>query len=748
MTPEEIEELLSRQEFDTALREAEAVLASDPANADILFLKGKCLFELANSSQQEEDARWYAEKAYEAFGAVAAAGEGYTDALEYKTYMGAYNRYIENRETETLADCNQLINRGDTMASMRYLQWRYQIHIRLNQPDAAIEDMNQLLAVAGTLFADNLPRYNEMASNAYFYTGEVFQLDKQDNEQALVYYKKAFNHVMYHGRYLPVARLALACKDYDFTNAIFDALFVSLAEMSDEMIQLLEAVRDEYQHTQCLPVAYMYCRCTAAFADIMLGGDEEEVTIEQISLGKQLAQQYPEETYFWNYIARALFRAEQYEQALPYLEKCLSLDPGPLAIVRWCYIQYKLNGRFPDSWPDIVHDFPYNWYEAGVICSELEVDAAASRQHQELLKYLYGKAIALYKNYWFNHTGTAKSHNAHHFAMCCNNYANALYSLGEYEASVEIHTVGYEMSPFWEQLDARAYSYEKLGQYDKAVADREAVLTQYAYAMNYLYYVSNFDLLIYAYSSELHNNEKALYWYNLFMTEYNNWLAAEIAQLSQEEQDQLQRHINDIKTMRGLIEAAPGDLPQRIGILEEHLVQHPDDSDAYFNLMQLYYQNGQYELCAGCATNRLSIGGMDHIPLISQVKVYYFRGMASIRLERYQQALDDMRTCEMLLQQPPADKGTAVDYFKIYGYLGMASLGMGHYDDAIAYSQKSIAVNTEQNWAWDEYTADVYYTLACAWKEKGNTRSAKRVLDEILEEIPGYEKAIQKLAEW
>lgn len=747
MTSKEIESLYDQEQFEAALKAAAAFLADDPADTTVLYLKARCLLELSMAPEDEQQADDLINKAYNAFSDVLAVNEHHREAREYRAYIASYSGFITGKDEAVLADFSRLMEKGDDTARLRYLQWRYTAHLRQDNSDAAIEDMKAVIDTAAKVYSNDQPLRNELVAKIYYTLGEVFLLNKDDVATALVNYRQAFDHAVYQRDYLPVAKLALENEDYTFAEKLLEVLPVVLDDVDDDFVSLLRQVQEIFEHNRELPVALMYCKATAAFPGIMLGENEQDVVLEQISLGKKMMQLYPEVEYFCNYAARAFFNVGQYAEAMPYLEKGIAIRPHPLTLARWCYARYKQDGIFPSAWPDSDYDFPHDWYEAGVICSQWEVTEEPAKQQLLLFRnYLYGKGIDLYKAYWFGNGGSAKAQQALHFAVCCNNYGISLYELKQYKEAIEIHTIGYNISPFWEQLDSRALAYQDAGQYEKAVEDWATLLTSYSDVLDFEHYVANHDRLMYAYVSEIRDDEKALYWYESFMKAYDNGLSAEIENLQAEAYKQVMYHLNRMKTARGLIEGDTDDLSLRIGLLEKHLEQHADDSDAYFNLMQLYFKNNQYEHCAGCATNRLSIGGLNEIPVVSRVKIYYFRAKACIKLGNYKQAMEDLLQCETLTNGDP--QSTGEDFFRIYGYLAETALALEDNKTAIAYAAKSIDINIRNNWNWDEVTAGICFTLACALKNDGRKKEAMKQLKLIVENFPAYEKAAEKMKEW
>ncbi|WP_143305104.1 tetratricopeptide repeat protein [Chitinophaga vietnamensis] len=745
MTIKEIEKLYEEQHFESALNATNALLAQHPGNKELLYIRARCLFDLSLATHSATQASQLMQDAYKAFNELLALDPTHAGALSYRAYIGAYSPYVENEAARAIADCAQLLKDADPAARLRYLEWRSQAFMRQGDSNAALADIQQIITETPAVYRDEQPLRNVLLGRMHYTAGTILHTHQKNKAAALAQYHAALAHAPWQHDYLPAATLAMELGDYDFVASLLTIIPKTLSEITDEFAALLESTRHAYERQPTRATAHLYCYATATFPEITLASDDTaDIRLQQISLGKKLIQQFPEEGYFWNYTGRALFLAKQYANALPYFEKGIALKPLPMILARWAYAKYKTEGHFPASLPAIEHDMPYDWYEAGMSLDDWQVLSYTDNDARDkLVNEIYGRAIQQYKAYWFENSGTPMAHHEHHFAMCCNNYGLSLANLQRYEEAIDIHTIGYEMSPFWEQINSRGYANRSAGRYAQAVEDWATVL-EYAEILDPERIAGTYSLLIDACMSGLNDPQRALQWYEQFMALYHESLAEQIEQLDHDEREAAQHQVNQITTARGLI--AGDDLPQRIQLLEKHLEKYPDDSDSYFNLMQLYYQNGQYELCAGAATSRLSIGGFDKIPAYSKAKIYYFRGRAYLKTGNYERALPDLQECHVILS---GDANTTdTDLFMLYGYLTQSAVGVHNNLAAIGYGKKCIAINDENDWAWDEDTATFAFALANAYKNNDQTKEAIQILKRITEQMPDYKAAAVKLKEW
>lgn len=465
MTIKEIEKLYEEQQFDIALNAANALLANHPGSKELLYIKARCSFDLSLATRSATQAAQLMQGAYNAFNEVLALDPAHAGALPYRAYIGAYSAFVENEAAQAIADCTQLLKDADAASRLRYLEWRAQGSLRQDNTHAALADIQQIITEAPAAYSEEQPLRNVLLGTMHYTAATILHTHQKNSAAALEQYHAALAHAPWQHDYVPAARLAMELGDYDFTSTLLTIIPRTLTAVTDEFADLLESTRDAYERNPTQSAAHLYCYATATFPEITLATDDtQDIRLQQISLGKKLIQEFPEEGYFWNYTGRALFLAGQYANALPYFEKGIALKPLPMTLARWAYAKYKTEGRFPETLPAIQHDMPYDWYEAGVSFNGWQVRGdAAKTAREQLVNYIYSRAIQQYKAYWFENSGSAYAHHEHHFAMCCNNYGISLANLERYEEAIDIHTIGYKMSPFWEQINSRGYANRSAG---------------------------------------------------------------------------------------------------------------------------------------------------------------------------------------------------------------------------------------------------------------------------------------------
>ncbi|WP_211999980.1 hypothetical protein [Chitinophaga sp. HK235] len=747
MNLEELEKLYNEQAYTVAIIQLEAYLEEHPAEAAAWHLMGLCKLEIAKAEDERDEMIAEYHTAYEAFSKALEYNPQHIQARVHRAYMGA--NVMGDKTAETLSDCQIIMDSGDEELITRALLYRFQIWILENETDKALEDIHRSLEIYHSLYQDDLPQLNVAKFQCYTRIGDVYY--HNDNKPvALDYYRQAFQCTVYNNRTLSTLHFALEMADYDFAADMLHIMSTAGEHPEDDMLKILQKVKALLdQGVRHSALAREYCWGTIDFWNQFYGDDDAEGTLEQISTGKRFIALYPEESYFYHFTGTALFNIGSFSEALPYYEKAIAIRPYPSSIIRWYYAYYKTQGKLPEGWPDTDYSIAYDWYSAGVVCSELiqqEQNADARKALTQLKKFLYQKAFSLYYPYWYENTGSSYAGHPHHFAMCCNNYGITLFELGSYEEAIHIHSVGYNMSPFWEQLESRADAFHQLGKYAEAVADRQLILSNFISTLPLVYYVSIHERVIEDLTT-LERFDEALALYSKILAEYEEWIAVDMEELEKEEKDIIIYNIDRIKTGRAFIKTnSQDDLSERIQALEKHLEEKPDDSDAYFNLMYLYFDNAQYEHCIGAVNNRISIGGIQRLPLVSQMKIYYFRGKAALKLERYAAAIQDMlQTLEIMANGDESDNSPN-NRCGVYAYLAEAYLGLHDHDNSLMYCNQCTEIYKSMNWGWDAESSVFHFTMALAQEGKGDLSACKKTIDRILENDPGFQPALSKKA--
>lgn len=742
----ELENLYNEQAYTEVITHLDSWLQEHPDNISGWQLLGLSLLEEAKLTSNLDLANTAFLSAYGAFSKVLDLDPTHLKARLNRAWIGAHE--ISDKEDETLADCEAIVGSGDAVSSTTALLYSFHVHRQLEETELALADMLKYLEIVNTHYSTDLPQLNSAKFECFIRIGDLY-ISNDNAPLALIYYKQAIGCNPFPKRLLSIAHLAFEQKDYEFLESLIDTLLYTNESGDDYMLLLLKDIKKRLETGErSLPLYKTFCKGSLIYWRHLFSEDPEESALQQISMGKELLLQYPEEDYFFSYyIATALFNVESYEEARKWYNRCMNGDQLPSCFIRWYYSCCQVNGEWPEYWPASNEGSAFEWYLAAMTFSELVSNEANEAVHKAK-KFLYKQAFDRYYNYWNKNTGEPTAGNLLHYAMCCNNYGIALNEAGVYVEAVLVHTIGFNIHPFWEQLESRADAYHNMGKLAAAVSDRKRILQEYSKELPLIYYVSIYERLIEDLCA-LEEFTSALALHEKVLDDYQQKIIPQLNQLSVFERERIGLSIDRIKTGRAFIRSdRSNDLSERIKALEDHLSEKPDDSDAYFNLMYLYFDNQQYEHCVGAVNNRISIGGIPQLPVISQMKIYYFRGKALLKLRRYQEAITDMLHTLTIMQRGDIIANSPSYSVSIYTHLAEAYMGVKEYNSCLAYCIQSLNIYTANNWAWDSEVSGIRYLMALAFEGKGDLYTCRKMIDLIITYDPGYKPAIEKRKQW
>ena len=151
-------------------------------------------------------------------------------------------------------------------------------------------------------------------------------------------------------------------------------------------------------------------------------------------------------------------------------------------------------------------------------------------------------------------------------------------------------------------------------------------------------------------------------------------------------------------------------------------------------LTQAYYNKGKDHLDAEYYTEAVStfqktltlkadLGRSSQVSDIENKHIYAHLGVAYIRLEAYQEAIDALQNAIAL----------DADLVDAHYYLGYAYVEQGSHDKAIPHLERAIAIAPNLKRA--------HYNLARAYRESGNLEAATHAVTETLRLDPNYQRA-------
>ncbi|WP_343303057.1 hypothetical protein AAHN97_16000 [Chitinophaga niabensis] len=736
----QLQSLYGQGNYQQCLEELNLLLLFNPQDTAALLLKGKCLYQIAVNEIQsgnEADLTFAAS----CFEEVLALSPSHEEAMTFAAYI---NIFITQADLPAaISYCNRLLTSADPMTRANALRYRQEAYSLTGEFDLVLKDLTTLAELIKEIYKKNLPALDQESGDLYFRKGTICLEKFADHSKAL----EAFREVLKHGHmdfraFCRITEAALNHGDYETGGeAAVLAFFTDSPDPGNERLALyhqMEAFNRQGIHHPSLVKAMFTGQ--RIFADVV-GGD----TTELLSFARQYVKMYPDWFWAWHYAGAALYDAENYEAALPYLTKSLELGGTAIGLQRFIEAAYHVNGELPliTKWPE---DLPMFYYNAGVNFNEFEASLTGTAIAPELLKIrttFYRMSYDGFYDYFYNNSGKAGFSESHIFAMCCNNYGIALTDGGAYEQAADVHKLGYSLSPFWEQSQSLGTALMRLELYEEAIAAFNRALSDGGQHMGFADHIELKGEILTALSN-LGRTEELTSLLQHTEEEYNNFIAEHGSGLSEEERFILsERYITVQNARHDLLSG--GSIEDAVKAWQEQLKKHPDDNSAWYMLMQNYFQLKDYHQCIACANNYLSVKAAAIKPE-SMLKVHFMRGVSYLQIEKYGQAKADLMM--VLSGCDPADESGRASICDSGMHLAKCCAMLQQWEECKNYAWDAITCYNDNGWKWDEacFATAIHYADACM--ATGEKQAAIGTLDVVLEMAPDNEAALSRKKEW
>ena len=231
--------------------------------------------------------------------------------------------------------------------------------------------------------------------------------------------------------------------------------------------------------------------------------------------------------YFCNrHAGSAFYWLDQWDQAIPYYEKAVSLLPSPVLQIRLFVIQNR-NLSLPDFASLEVNYHTQNAMEAynagvelaGLLSQYAKIPLAERQRLQQLKKSCYKTAYRLYHHTLAEEGGNPLNNDPHTFAMCCNNLSIEYRNLKQFDKAIAVASKGMEYSYFMYILQNRFSAYTEGGHFEEAVRDGERLIEDFSESMEITIYFNVLDNIIDC-LMKLKNYHAALEWINASQESY------------------------------------------------------------------------------------------------------------------------------------------------------------------------------------------------------------------------------------
>lgn len=739
---EYLHSLYNSNNYEACLEATNMFLLINDQNTEAFLLKAKCEYQIGFHQGRTED-NSQLEAICNSFKAVLKSDPANEEALLYLAYINIF--LVKSDLTESITYCNLLATSNDPATKIKAINYRQEAYYQAGDIDHALEDLDSLIMLTREFYKENQPALDFELGQMYIKKGNLYLEHKDDGKKALEIFREGLGSLYPDAiTYTMISHLALDQQDHELGGKIAAMAFMAHnSGAEEELVSLyrrLEELRSNgVENKSIVEPIFMALRMFAEELDCD--------TVEMLNFAQRYIKVYPDWYIPYHYAGAALYDAKSYTEALPYLKKSLQFGGGSYGVQRFFETVYRVTGILPelDKWPE---GSASDYYNAGVNFHEFEKEVYTPEIGGELLKLrtnFYRISYESFYDYFCNHKKRkgVNDTNVHIFAMCCNNYGIALTALGDYEKAVEVHQLGYALSPFWEQLSSWGAALKKLERYEEAL---EVFNRAAAYGEDYLYFGDYIELkgeileMLFL-LGRLDETKELL---STTDEEYYAFLKDHQDDLSREDLFTLNERYITVQNIRlDLLKDVSLEEANKVWL--EQLEKYPDDNSCWFMLLQNYYQMKDYRQCIACADNYQSIKG-EAIQLESIQKIHFMRGMSYLNLGNYDKAKENLnillRSCQ---SGDEAQEGIICDAnFR----LAECCYKQEQWKECMAFAWDGIECYNRNGWKWDETRIQMtlYYADAC--KAIGETKVAIATLDTILEMVPGHQETLRRKEEW
>lgn len=738
---EHLQSIYNAGDYPACLEAVNLFLLFNPQSPEGLLLKAKCQYQLSYNSENADE---LLDLAVNGFEKLLRLTPDHEEAMLYLAYINIFIMGVNLSEAITY--CDRLTESIHLDTRTKSITYRQEAYYQTGDIDSALKDLELLIKLNLAHIMENRSLADQEQGLLYVKKANLYLYHKNDAAKALETFKEG---LVYRYKdvhiYTLIANLALDHQDYEFGGEVAQmAMFAGSGDAdTDEDLLTLYHRLNELTTQGVINKSIIY----AMFIALKMYAERLECDIvEMLNFARHYIKIYPDWFISYHYAGSALYHAKSYHGALPYLQKSVELGGSALGLQRFIETSYRVNGQLPkiERGPD---DSPVMYYNAGVnFFYESESAISNGNIARELLQIrtnFYKISYDGFHDYFYNHKGNGADNEQHIFAMCCNNYGIALSEAGEYETAVEVHKLGYALSPFWEQLSSLATALFALKRYEEVI---DVVEQATAYSSEYLGFEDYIDLkgkqltAIY----DLGRKDEARELLTLIEEEYNNFIKSYGNDLTEQELFILsQRYIVAQNIRHNLLGEVS--VEEATEAWKDQLDKNPDDNSSWYMLMQNYYQLKDYNQCIACANNYQSVKG-DAITVESVQKVYFMRGMSYLYLGDPVTAKENLHI--VLDNCQPGDENDEGTICDTNISLAHCSYALQQWDDCMDFSLAAIACYDRNGWKWDEtwIKAAIQYADAC--KVAGETDAAVDTVNNILKVAPENEEALQRKREW
>ncbi|WP_250254043.1 hypothetical protein [Chryseobacterium sp. Marseille-Q3244] len=458
--------------------------------------------------------------------------------------------------------------------------------------------------------------------------------------------------------------------------------------------------------------------------------NREKALIQCVEWSKQGISMSPNHPWCHRHAGSAFYWMDQWEEAVPYYEKAMSLVPSPTLQVRLFMINNKENVNPDFLLLDVNPETSeaMEAYNAGVEINRIlnqnpQISEFEKERLTQLKRDCYTVAYHLYHKTLVERNGDSYNEDPHTFAMCCNNLAAELISQEKYDEAIAVTTEGMKFSYFMYILQNRFNAYLEAGYLKEAVADGEKFMEDFINDMDSVTYFNSIDQLCYSYM-ELKDDTSAMEWINAGLESYHE-LDTTDPLLTHPE---IVRCFTNFYIHKSKIEEQTGIQPDPAMASKEAdriLEEMPDNPSILISRSNIFLEEENYAKALECLQYAIHFASEQNKIRSGQVALYNmgYIQVAKLRdeataFESFEQSIalgnedfwccywavhcgyhlqENEKTVEyalLALQALPQQDGVTADIIaEIYEHLGTAQLDLAQYSEAAENIKLSLQYN-------------------------------------------------------
>jgi hypothetical protein len=661
------------------------------------------------------------------------------DALHYGIYVAFF--ILKDRADRVIELCNHWLRWATPIHQIEALNYRANTYLKVKNFNSALNDYDKLISTVKLVHANDRSQLDSALSVAYLEKANIALYQLNDPQLALSFFKGGFDY-QYNNtlKYAEISKLAFEYKAYDFGGAAAIRFFSANQNVPMEEINNLYAQLKSLIDGGIINKNLIHAKLVASK---VFGSMVEQNPLDHLNFIRKFLRIYPDWDVLYHYYGAELFNAEGYEEALPYIQKSMSLGGSAFDVCWYLESVYRARKQMP-TLHSLPTDDAKNYYYAALTFQNTELKL--SNQHNatwflENRTMLYKQSFNYFCAYFFKQSGSSKNNDKRLFANCCDNYGQALAELEKYEEAERVHRIGYSCHPSWEQLNNWSKVLMYLKRYSDAVAKVQHVLRERKGKLTFNQYLQLRCREALAFFS-LGNKAQAENILTILDQELGRRFIG--VQLTNDDQQALKEQYIQLQQLRSCL-LQDQSVEYSIEIWQKQLQRNPDDHFTWLMLMQNYFEIKDDKQCIACANNYLALRGGTLYPE-NALEVYYMRGVALANTDQHERALSDLNFAFELHYKRKSLSN--FEFVTLCNKLAYCHQQLGNWRSCLGFAQVAMDIFSIVSWKFDAIYLEVLLRYADANYALGNVRTAKKALAKIQSDQPENNEILKRKLIW